>query len=177
MTTTHGYFIQEPYSRPIVSATIWHECMEFPATLEFLIDTGADHTLIVPDDEPRFNIQEDQLIKVPDLVHTFVGPIEMRQLNHCSVIFIDRFGEPYTVENVGVCFLAPDFKKKVRPLMGKGTYVNVLGRDVLHQLSLGYCKRSEYVFLTANRTGYFDALSDVFPKPPEFDETVIRWLD
>jgi hypothetical protein len=60
-------------------------------------------------------------------------------------------------------------KKQNKALVGDAVYPNLIGRNVLEQLSLGYCQTSLYLFVTKQIGDYRAVLDANFPKPPDID--------
>ncbi|MGD0785396.1 MAG: hypothetical protein ABR969_06255 [Sedimentisphaerales bacterium] len=180
---SHGYFHIKQPNRPLIVALFSHPSIKHARQLEFIIDTGADRTFIVPDWQKLLDIHDKDLREYPGDIHTFAGTIKMRCLDGCSLIFprYNPEGNPksaYQVSNLRVFFAANSgFFSSLRrkPLTGAGKFPNVLGRDVLQQMSLGYCKTSSYLFVTQRTKDYQTALTSVFPNPQEAQKT--NWFD
>ncbi|GAI51466.1 unnamed protein product, partial [marine sediment metagenome] len=62
-----------------------------------------------------------------------------------------------------------------KPFSGDQTFPSVLGRDVIHKLSLCYCKEKDYLGLTEQNPEYFNLLSEIFPSLGEDEE--VPWID
>jgi hypothetical protein len=61
---THGWFHEKHRDRPMIIAGIFHESIGFSRSLHFVIDTGAEKTLIVPYYEKLLSIPQDKIIVV-----------------------------------------------------------------------------------------------------------------
>ena len=175
--TSHGQFDGYDRIRPIISAEIWHPNITFDLSgpFCFVIDSGADHTFIVPHDEAMLGIPSGNLEEVKEEAHTFVGPVKLLTLKNSIIVFNDETNYPHPIPNIDICFAAPAYRDKLKPLAVDGAFPSVLGRDVLDKLSMGYCKRSNYLFVTDDAERYYAELSKHFPKPPRYDENVIKW--
>jgi hypothetical protein len=162
----------------MISAKIWRPNTDFTYSGPFLfvVDSGADHSFIVPHDEQLLGVARDNLVEVGEDAHTFVGSIKLLALPHCSIVLNDFYNAPHVVSDISICFIDPRDQKKLKPFATDGAFPSVLGRDVLDKLSMGYCKRSSYLFLTDDADRYYTKLRDHFPKPNRFDEDVIPWM-
>ena len=150
----------------MIIAEIFHLSIGFSRGLHFVIDTGAERTLIVPYYEEMLQIPQNKLLRDPEPIDTIGGKINLVCLPNCCLVFNDLQHRPYPVGRISVYFFAPEEKrKKVPPLMGKPDFPCVLGRDILEQLSLGYCQTSDYLFVTKQTEQYRDILQRQFPKP------------
>lgn len=170
---THGWFHKKHRHRPMIIAEIFHQSIGFSRGLHFVIDTGAERTLVVPYYEDMLQIPQDKLERDPYPIDTIGGKINLVCLPNCCLVFNDLQHKPYPVGRISVYFFAPEEKRKRKPpLMGKPDFPCVLGRDILEQLSLGYCQTSDYLFVTKQTKQYRDILQQQFPKP-----TVDFWFD
>lgn len=164
---THGWFHKKHRQRPMIIAEIFHPSMGFSRGFHFVIDTGAEKTLIVPYYEEMLKISQDALVRDPNPIDTIGGKVYLVCLPDCSVVFNDLNQQPYVVGRVGVHFFSSEEKSKVAaPLTGDPDFPCILGRDVLDKLSLGYCQTSDYLFVTRWTNQYRDTLQLQFPKPP-----------
>jgi hypothetical protein len=146
-------------------AEVYHPHIETPHGLEFVIDTGAEMTLIVPYWEQVLNIRKGKLLDNPYEIDTIGGKISLACLPHCSIVFLDVENKPYPVHDVSIHFFSEKQKRKKTALMGEPVYPNVIGRDVLTGLSLGYCQTSKYLFVTKEIGDYKNVLKQKFPPP------------
>lgn len=167
---THGHFHHVYPHRPLIVASLYHKSLQYPCSLEFVIDTGADRTYIVPDDCNRLGISSNALIQAPGPIHTFVGLVDFYYMPNCSLIFTDHDQNSYIIEDMPIFFPPPRrsipfrwFGKDV--LLGEGKFPSVLGRDALEGLSMAFCKTSKYLFLTSRCDDYRQALEDAFGPP------------
>lgn len=169
--TAHGWFHKHKilYKRPMILAAVSHPDIQYTCTLPFVIDTGAERTLIVPRYEDILKIRKKAYISNPYSIDSIGGPVFFRCLPKCTIVFTDYNHCSYPVKNISVHFFCQQRMKKV-PLLGKADYPNILGRDVLDQVSLGYCQQSEYLFVTKDTENYGQALFPHFPQPFVTDE-------
>ncbi len=156
----------------MILAVIHHPVIEYEYTLQFVVDTGAEKTLVVPAYEELLCIPDSELIESPYEMDSIGGPVFFRCLPKCSLIFTDRLNRPYPVHGINIHFFSRKKMKKL-PLTGVPDYPNLLGRDVLEQMSLGYCQTSECLFITKETVRYREALIEDFPQP--FHE--MTWCD
>ncbi len=170
---THGWFHRKHRHRPMIIAEVFHPSIGFSRGLNFVIDTGAERTLIVPYYEKMLKIPQDELVRDPNPIDTIGGKVHLVSLPSCCIVFNDLQDRPYPVGRISVYFFASEEKdKEIAPLMGKPDFPCILGRDVLQQLSLGYCQTSDYLFVTRNTKEYRDVMQREFPKPP-----IRAWLE
>ncbi len=156
---------------PLIVAYFRHPLVRSPRILEFIIDTGADRTLIVPDWQELLDIPKRALEPHPLPILTVAGPVRMDCLSNCTLDFFrgNRMSQFYEVSNLRI-FFSPSrrrwwwpWRRGHRLKLGEGKFPNILGRDVLAHLSLGYCKPENYVFLTGRNGDYYQSLSGNFP--------------
>jgi hypothetical protein len=168
---THGRFHKQHRHRPMIIAEIFHPSIGFSRGFNFVIDTGAERTLIVPYYENMLKIPTNMLVRDIGPIDTIGGKVSLVYLPFCSMVFNDMQGKPYPVGRINVYFFAPEEKSKIMaPLIGRPDFPCILGRDILQQLSLGYCQTSDYLFVTKNTKEYRDILLKEFPRPP------VDWL-
>ena len=171
----HGRFHSTPPYWPVISGMVLHPSIDFQISYEFMVDTGADRTLIVPDHQELIDVPQNKLIPVEKPIHSFAGKLELECLPDCTIVFNDMNNNAYRFRKVKLYFLSKKSKRRVsaggRPLTGVERFPSVIGRDLLAQVSLGYCKTSDYLFVTNEVDRYFNALHEHFPKPsmPEWD--------
>ena len=170
----HGRFHPEPPFWPVISGTVLHRCVKFELSYDFMVDTGADRTLIVPDHQEVIAVPPEELIPIEKPIHSFAGELELECLTKCTIIFNDMENNAYRFSDVILYFLSRKSRRKMssddgRPLTGVERFPSVIGRDLLSKLSLGYCKPSDYLFVTNQTSTYFEALHHHFPKPKEPD--------
>jgi hypothetical protein len=163
--TAHGWFHKKQRDRPTIVATISHPSISVERGLEFLIDTGAENTLVVPYWEGVIGVDKKSLVECPYPIDTIGGEIYITGLPNCTVVFSDQEGAPYPVENIMIYFFSAKQKKRRVALKGEAVYPNLIGRDILNQVSLGYCQTSEYLFVTKEIAQYRNALMSIFPPP------------
>jgi len=74
---SYGYFNNDRFPhRPIVVATIKHDCLRYPRQVEFLVDTGACRTFIAPEWQKNILcIPDNKLVPYPDRVTTIMGDV------------------------------------------------------------------------------------------------------
>jgi len=166
--TAHGWFNRDNQNRPTILAEVHHHSMGEPRQFEFVIDTGAENTLIVPYWEKVLDIDKKYLVQSEYPIDTIGGPIYISGLPHCSIVFTDSQNRPYPIDNIMVYFFSPKQKKQKIALEGDAVYPNVIGRDVLGQVSLGYCQTSSCLFVTKQIQNYRIVLEGSFP-PPQTD--------
>ena len=82
--TTHGHWHGDEPHRPIVYATFYHPQGGAAATLDFLIDTGADQTFIVPDHQRLLGIPKDFGGFRTKPVHTLGGIYKFNYMTNCN---------------------------------------------------------------------------------------------
>jgi hypothetical protein len=148
--------------------------MAYDVAIEFVVDTGADTTYIVHQDEIRLQFAKEKLVEVPGPVSTLGGVVDFVALPHCHLVFWDVNHNPYGIEDLSIYFLSPSFKRKQRVHLAEGTFPSVLGRDVIEQLALGYCREKGLLCLTDQHQEFTDALLGFFQPPPE--DNNIRWI-
>lgn len=149
--------------------SLTHKPLDYGRTLQFVIDTGAEKTLIVPYYEELLGIPDDELVPDPEPINTIGGEVRLVCLPNCCLVLNNMQHRPYVVGRLSIYFFAPQEKmKKKPPLMGEPDFPCIFGRDVLDQLSLGYCQTSDYLFVTKQTDKYRDKLQEEFP-PPEIN--------
>ena len=173
----HGRFHDIPPYWPLISGVVLHPSIPHKLSYDFMIDTGADRTLIVPDHQELIKVPDEELVSIEKPIHSFAGKLELECLTNCTLVFNDRQNNTYHFPESILYFLSSKSKRKIsstnqHPLTGVERFPSVIGRDLLSHLSLGYCKISDYLFVTNRTSTYFDALHEHFPKPPEPDS----WL-
>lgn len=169
-----GHFEDKTPYTPIVVATIDHAELEYPVSVEFLIDTGADHTLIMPPDQKRLNLPDHLFVPVPGPVYTLGGVVDMVSVSNCTLAFTDHANNTFAIDDLEVRFLASrrGFLSRFirrRPTAGEGTLPSVLGRDVLQILLMVFCLPCQYLMLAgeSERDNYCDKLINLFGEPPD----------
>ncbi|MCK5175968.1 MAG: hypothetical protein KAR47_21415 [Planctomycetes bacterium] len=179
--------------RPIVYATLYHPQLPSESlryTWPFLIDTGADNTLISPKYMELLQVSDDMLGPEVGPVQTLSGEVTFRYLADCTIIFTGPNNAPNIIEGVRVyCPPKPRKVKRVckalfrcrgaEIMASNRKFPCLLGRDVLQKLSLGYCKTSELLFLSKRHNDYKQALSPIFipPPPPPPSTSTGTWID
>jgi hypothetical protein len=186
--TWEGTFTNTPH-RPIVNAIFMHACTQRCISLRFLVDTGADQTFIVPEHQKLLHIPDDFVGFKTLPVDTLAGKYPFNFLTNCSLIFTSPNKQPTTISNLTIYFsIKPNAglinkilkrKKPEKPLATGDVYPSILGRDVLQQLSMGYCNTSDYLFLSQRHKDYYNCLFKEFPEPPkeEHPKTAMKWLE
>lgn len=148
----------------MIVATIFHESIGMSRPLPFVIDTGAERTLIPIDYERTLGINSDSLVEETIPINTLGGPVRLAYLPKCCIVLNDMNDAPYVVGPKDIYFFSSEEKqKKHPPLTGVPDFPCVLGRDVLDKLSLGYCQDSKYLFVTKKTELYRDTLLKEFP--------------
>lgn len=175
MTDVHGYWDGASPHRPMINATFVHPCTKAEVCLDFMIDTGADRTFIVPEHQSLLEIPPSELQFETPFVQTLAGMLRFRALQGCTLIFNKGQKEAHAVNDITVFFahylpgwwsnITRRFSNKPRPLVGEGQSYSVIGRDVLQKLSLGFCKEKNLLFLSKRTDAYYAALENIFPKP------------
>lgn len=173
--TAHGWFHKIHRKRPMILATVQHSAVGYAHALPFIIDTGAERTVVVPEYEDLLQIQETSYEDCPFSMHSIGGPVHFRFLPKCTIVLTDCDHKPYPIRDISVHFFAQDKMKKV-PLKGKPDYPNIIGRDVLEQVSLGYCQTSTCLFITKQTVIYGNTLNKLFPMPFN-PNTDITWIE
>ena len=163
--------------RPTIIATVLHPSLPKVCHVgwEFVIDTGADRTLIAPDYQQILGIPDKLLKFEVSPMPTLGGEIKFRYLKDCSLVFTtDENFKPRTIGGLILYFppkpasLRSNLCRKLFRcrhgdiLFGKKPYPCILGRDVLNRLSVGYCQTSNILFVTARHTDYATALESYF---------------
>jgi len=166
---THGRFSAKFGEPPEIIAYFRHPALSFERIIRFLIDTGAQRTFISPDIQDEMQIPSElfQEYNIPQI--TVNGLVYVNILPNCSLTFKvhtdddDGNGDKRvcTIPNLGFAFLRDrsNFPKSRRIIP------NLLGRDVLHKLSLGYCREHDYIFVTSRNSVYYKTLQTEFPSP------------
>ncbi len=169
MTTIYGYWegnskaglVSYPY-RPIITAEFSHLKAGVRRHLEFLVDTGADHTVIVPEAQKKIEIHDSDLSPVPTKAKTLGGEVEFQFLRECTLTFSSvnkAEGEVLPVSDLTLYFSPKPIAKKKSPLplSGEGHIPCILGRDVLQGFSMGYSEKNGILFLTTKHAVYKDS--------------------
>jgi hypothetical protein len=100
--------------------------------MPFLVDTGADATIITREYQYLLSITDEEL-KIDSHVHTITGKAAFRLLNNCSIIFNDVNNKPVIFNELSIYFHPK--KNIVNKLFDKDDMVfhpNILGRNVLN---------------------------------------------
>lgn len=161
----HGFFSPKHPYRPYIIGFFSHWSIK-SCPVKFLIDTGADKTYISPDWQTILRIPRKHRHRYHTKMISIAGLVEMDCVEDCSITFSKGVStsEAYKVSNLSVLMAAAVVSKK-KPLTGKGLIPCILGRDVLDHLSLGFCKKAEYLFVTGRTNDYCQALNRQFPTP------------
>jgi hypothetical protein len=172
----HGRFLGKHPHWPIIDGILYHSSIkDLKVSYEFMVDTGADRTLIVPDHQEILGIRDEELIPIEKPIHTFAGQLQLKCLRECSLVLNDTHNNAVYINDFTVFFIAKKSKWKLfpkddRPLSDKRIFFpSIIGRDLLSEMSLGYSESSEYLFVTRDTINYFSTLHSSFPKPPEPD--------
>lgn len=180
MTTAHGWFHERHRNRPMVLATVTHPAIAVLVPLPFIVDTGAECTVIVPQWEEVLRIPDSAFQEPQDRLpmESIGGQICFRFLPDCRLVLSDRRNQCYPIGPLGICsFSRKHMDPENLPLTGEPDFPNVLGRDVLEKLSLGYCQKSGCLFVTEDTASYKDALGVIFPRPYDPNDPSISWAD
>lgn len=161
----HGHFHSAYQRRPIISATLVHGCVNARIPLDFMVDTGADRTLLVPEHQELLGISSEHLVSVPNPIYTLAGPVQCDSLPGCALVFVDRDDNPLAIHGVDVWFLR-NKKTKWKEFMGEGCVPSILGRDVLEKLALSYCPQRDQLLLTDRTAQYSDLVAAEFGEAP-----------
>lgn len=174
----HGMFATNHGKKPTIWATILHPKIKVQISMPFIVDTGADSTLIVPYYESILGVAQRSMKHGDVPFETIGGDIYLAVLGGCT-IYISGIGHEggYSVNPVPVKFFSKKLMKRHGrniPLAGDANYPNILGRDVFDYVSLGYCQSSLCLFVTEETTRYRSALDPHFPRP--IDEERVQWV-
>lgn len=180
MAVIPGEFYERHAHRPMINITVAYPKCGLSRPIPFVIDTGADFTVVVPQWEdvlcrhcPEIAADIVEPLK-PIPVYTIGGIVYLRFLPACTLVFTDRDLQPYQVGKVGLSFFSRQFGNPQQlPLTGKEDFPNILGRDVLGRLSLGYSQTSKCLFVTEETQRYREALDLLLPASNGDDVT---WL-
>jgi hypothetical protein len=191
LPAVHGGFVKQRgwmQRLPLIFASIRHTSILPQPPFPFVVDTGANYTLILPYFERLLEIPERNYWEGEKPIETIGGPVQFRFLNGCNLIFTSCNYTPFPVEEINVAFYSPRnlswlsrLTKRGRLIRkglpfnetGKEVFPNVLGRDVLNKLGLGYCEPEGDLFITNQTNVYHDDLLQSFPAP--FDPRQIIW--
>lgn len=163
----HGRFHNKYPYYPLMIGYFKHPSMKYPRTVEFVIDTGADRTFISPIWRYLLQVPPRNFKEYPNRMITIGGHVNVDCLDNCSLSFnrYDNSGHlcgAYELTGLRILFSkttnGSHFKEE-------GKIPSLLGRDVLSTMSLGYCQKSQYLFLTQEYQRYYGALNLHFPKP------------
>ena len=178
----HGRFDNRFPHRPIVSCSLMHPAIKPKISWDFVIDTGADKTFIVPDYQNLLSIPKKYLQFETRPVQTLGGPFKFKFMTHCTLVFNDAKNQPHEIKDLTVYFAAQkgfgnqgsvEGAQPEKTLVGEGKFPNVLGRDVLSQVSLGFCKTNNVLFVTKHYSNYLKALNVKFARPKK----ELKYLD
>ena len=126
----HGYF--DEYGRPYVEGRLIIERLEVDGTVHFLVDTGADSTVLHPRDGVRLNCRFD-LLGGPRSMGGIGGRQDYYPEDGATIVF---YGEDttYTFTDVRINIAKPSPEDRNLP--------SLLGNDVLGLLRMDYHRRA-----------------------------------
>jgi len=195
MTTVYGEWMHDkrdglsgPLVSPVVAATLLHKNSR-KGSLVFLMDSGAQQSLIVQEDQDRLGIPDRLLSPAETKAQTLGGFVAFRFLTVCSLVFSNANGETIEVPGLTLFFPSrPTWRQKwfgnkyPRPLAGEGEFKSILGRDVLQRFSVGWSMSNAMLFHTDEHSKYQDAFkrAGFWPPPPSPllpDPNSIPWSD
>jgi hypothetical protein len=122
----HGRFAEA--GQPFVSASVILPRNAREAKVNFLVDTGADRTCLMPADAHTMRVRYEGLIN-PAKARGVGGEVEVHR-EKATVIFVE-LGVGLITYEVGI-----DIYPNQEPYDG---YPSILGRDVLNQWRINYC--------------------------------------
>ena len=176
--TSQGFWREKKV--PIIYATLWHPlCNDRLISWEFVLDSGADISFISPEHMSLLGITNDKLVPTAP-IETLGGSVKFGCLSGCSLFFTDDKGNQQ-VFKLPYIYFPPvplgwrhNLCKKVfgchnSQVMSRDTkvYPSLLGRDVLRQLSLGFCQNSDVLFISQHYNNYRSALDDFIVERPD----------
>ncbi len=156
-----GSFSQRKNMAPTVVGSLIHPDIQKKIPLEFIVNTGADYTLITPVHQALLGIRDNQLLQVPEPFETLAGPLHVDALPECTLLIGDSDGNVLGIKSLTVYFLSKKSKKKLAKR--GGSFLNILGRDAMQHLALGYCQSYGRLFLTPRTADYSHSLEKHFP--------------
>lgn len=192
----YGWFdvIPEREPRPFVHAWVSHPGPAGPQAVNFLVDTGADHTYLGLEDQKMLEIAPGSVTKAPEEVRTLGGMIRFFVLPHCTIWISNHLDEDFYAEDVRLYLSTPDidkfFKTRKARQMGYGSssitriinkflktrkarqvghssgfVPSIIGRDVLSKLALSHCQSRKHLMVTDETDAYCDLVEVRFPPP------------
>jgi hypothetical protein len=135
----HGRWSGYP-PRPMIVGVFIHRRLEIQCPIEFLIDTGADRTLIAPEYQAILRIPDNELTPYTTPVRTLGGNQYFSYLSDCILVFPSDTPKSLCYKNLNLFFYSPRRKlgflhplHKQNPIEWQGKFPSILGRDVLSE--------------------------------------------
>jgi hypothetical protein len=113
-----------------VTGQIYSPNLAKPATVKFLVDTGASATILSLRDAEMAGLDVNSLPRSPQRAGGYGGKIELRLMSHAMLVFASDASSPKCVElpSLSVQFSSMESKRSERMLYSIPT---VVGTDVL----------------------------------------------
>jgi hypothetical protein len=161
--TVPARFMEGYPDYPVVIGYLWHVSLPRERELDFIVDTGADRTYVGADGRFSLQIPKRHFVPYASELTTIAGPAKVDHLEQCRLRFdrVDsngqRIGE-YIFRDVSLSFSRAT-------IWGGSRIPNLLGRDLLSKLALGYCYNPRHVFLTQRCHDFSNLLAPHFYRP------------
>ena len=145
---------------PTISARFYHADTRKPQYIPFMIDTGAERTYIGPLYQKILGVTKVRKETRP--VQTLGGPVSFGFLTHCRLTLLDVGQQmSYDFPDETVYFSLHANAKE----LDHNEIPNLLGRNILNQLCLGYCC-DDLLFLSDRRGEYVQKMGSLLIPPP-----------
>lgn len=126
--TLHGRF-NEGTGRPQLDGHLQILDLEIGGTISFLVDTGADYTLLMPNDAVRLGL-DHSLLKQELPVHGVGGS---------AICYVERAVVIFNDDNQGLISYPIDIRiMQPRPSSDIAGMPSLLGRDILYYWRMDY---------------------------------------
>jgi len=178
----HGLWTNDSPPRPTISAKFICRVLgrKYEGYLEFVVDTAADRTFVVPCHQDDLGIPDADLAVETAPVKTIAGPLAFKFATDCALVFLAADNTPH-LKRLTAYFAGQaqsstkrfwGWLSRISSRAGEGQEYSVLGRDILKDLSIACCNPRELLFLSDSHEKFVSALQPDFGKKESGE-----WMD